>query len=290
VRGARALLVGLAAAGCGPETDAERYLAVLQGPGRDAEADLARCAEIGDAATRGDCALVVAERAEGAPGRLCPSVPEGTWRDECWFSAAEAAMEGGDWKAAIGLCDQAGRFQNDCTWHLWQDELRAVLGPPRKRDLVASLPAARRLHDTWAARLQDGGDFELRYWRRYYEMVLEVGPHLDPTRCAAVGGVDAARCHHATAHLFMRRLLDRVRGPGGDAAFCGLAQPDTASAAAALGLSATPSPLLDAVVEEQFAHRCTRGWKGPYDGVVTSPDAWREAVEAARAAEAAAGP
>jgi hypothetical protein len=273
-------------AGCGqPKGDGAVYIDILRKPSDDPNKDLLRCAEILDADTRGDCTLAVSERAK-PPGALCPQVPAGPWQDECWFRGAEIALEARDWASAITLCRNAGLFANDCTWHLWQGELRTVVGPPRKRDLLTSLPAARRLHDKWAERLQDGGDFELRYWRRYYELTLEVGPHLDINRCEAVPGVDGARCRYATAHLYLRRLLDVVNRPAGDAAFCAMPSADAASVTLALGVSATSHPLLDAVVQEQFGHRCTNGFKGPFDGVVTSPGAWRDAVEAAQRADA----
>lgn len=177
-------------AACAPPSsgqgDQARYLEVVSDAGMSAAPALARCAEIEDAALRGDCAVVVAGRraADEAPPpeEICAVAPEGVWRDECHFAAAEALRRAGRRADAAAQCRAAGGFADDCGQHLWQSEVRAIAAPsrgPRPPPFAEALPRARSVYDRWAPHLEEGTDMEQRFWRRFYQNGFEKRGLLD---------------------------------------------------------------------------------------------------------------
>lgn len=95
---------------------------------------------------RGDCTSAIIERF-GAYDH-CPEVPEGRWRDECLFKAAEVQARRGNVRGALESC-QPGAYAEQCNDHvlgIWAmgmverpvaevgegiDGLRAVIVAPR---------------------------------------------------------------------------------------------------------------------------------------------------------------
>ncbi len=124
----------LAAAGCGgaPEAPTVRPLA----PGAGAEAcdeepfEQLRTICLVEAAARAGREADAA-RAEGA----CAAVPEGAWREECRFRAAEELALRGDALSALRGCGAAGRFARFCVTHVgWK------LPPPDDPSAAVAFP------------------------------------------------------------------------------------------------------------------------------------------------------
>lgn len=163
------LLVLLACGDPGPgAADASRAYASALG---DADAvDPAACA-LPDADVAADCAAVVAGRriARGLePVEVaCGRVPDGAWRDECRFAAAEAAMKRGEVDVAVAACRAVETFRDACAQHLWDPELAGVW-QRAGGDWARARGDAGVLFATWDARLGDVTDLDDRYWRHFY--------------------------------------------------------------------------------------------------------------------------
>jgi hypothetical protein len=247
-------VVGLLVACAGtadPAGDRARYLGVLREPRGPTGERLARCAQIGDRDLRGDCALAVAQqegrRPDGAIERICPEVPDGVWQHECWFLAAEAARRRGQEDAAVELCVRSGPFTEDCAQHLWQGEVHRLIHDRGPVAFGLQLPAARRAHDAWAARLGAGEAFSSRFWAKYYQNGFEgVGARVDLGACAPLPEADAARCASAAVELYARELRPRAEREGVD--LC--RRPPWTSAELERVVPCAPDPRLDAVLAE----------------------------------------
>ncbi|MCB9759261.1 MAG: hypothetical protein H6739_05435 [Alphaproteobacteria bacterium] len=269
-RGAVALTLIAACAGPG---DAERYRRVVNMQPVDLEPALALCAGISDPGGAAECAMVAAvgaARDQGVdPETWCDRVPEGPWRNECRFQAAEVWRGRGDVKRATALCLQAGPFISDCAQHLWQDELRGLIFERGPAGFAEQLPRAEVLSLRWRALLGDQTDLGDRFWRRYYENGFEAERHLDLSACDAVEGQGrlvqdhVERCRHAGAHLLQRRIGRVADDPALREVLCAMPAADCASAAVIPQLSCAPDPLLEAVLAEQLDWRCIRGRDGP---------------------------
>jgi len=93
--------------------------------------DPAPCAEIGSAALREECvSMAAAERAKGGDlagaQEVCAAMPEGFWRDECYFLVADAAKARGP--VVAELCMGAGHLRNQCFAHAMDRELAESRG------------------------------------------------------------------------------------------------------------------------------------------------------------------
>ncbi|MCK6506340.1 hypothetical protein L6R53_23700 [Myxococcota bacterium] len=249
-------------AACAPPSsgqgDQARYLEVVSDAGMSAAPALARCAEIEDAALRGDCAVVVAGRraADEAPPpeEICAVAPEGVWRDECHFAAAEGLRRAGRRAEAAARCRAAGTFANDCGQHLWQSEVRAIAAPargPRPPPFAEALPRAQSVYDRWAPHLEAGTDMAERFWRRFYQNGFEKRGLLDLGECAALPEDHRERCRGAALQLMRTRLDLDLRHLGLDP--CGL--PD-GLAPHARALRLVPDPAFDLSLRDWQAQRC----------------------------------
>ena len=195
-------------------TDRARYSAVLSNPSPPEDA-LQRCAEIGDVVLAGDCALVVvAQVAE--PGPLCGSVPEGMWREECWFIAAEASNRSGDALSAAGLCQKSGRFALDCAQHLWQTPVHGLIHGPGAEGFAVVLPSAEVLYAAWAPLLVEQTDFEERFWSKFFGNGFEgqSGP-IDLGWCSSLSTERQGACLDAGIAHYAREIGPSVERAGG---------------------------------------------------------------------------
>lgn len=217
-----------------PAADRAAFLEIAALAAPDPDATLPRCAALAHPDLAGECALIVADRAsrrDGEPGRWCERVPEGRWRDECAFVAAEHWERGGDVDRAVASCARAGAFADRCVFHLWQrDVLRGQRGLD-PTDYAGSVAAGERVYAAWAARIGEGwrapddglplgvvtddDTFAGVFWARWFAQLAEHDPNPDPARCAAVARRDA--CEDGVADVLRRRALDRrgVSGAGG---------------------------------------------------------------------------
>lgn len=258
---------------CGGPGEAERYTAVLSMNPVDPAKALALCAGIGDPASRAQCAMHAASQGAidtgQAPEALCERVPEGTWRAECYFRAAEVYAEANADPKAAAMCAKTRIFADDCGQHLWQDELQAIIAPHGPTGFAAQLPRAEGLYRRWLAMLGETTDIRDRYWRRYYQNGFETLELVDLAPCEAVRGqgraVDdhAERCRHAGAHLLQRRVrrivvIDELRS-----AFCALPEASCAAASSMRQIACAPDPLLHAVLAEQREWVCVSGHREP---------------------------
>lgn len=258
---------------CGGMSEAERYTTVLAMNPVDPERALALCEGIRDPNAQAECAMHAASR--GAvdsgmdPEALCERVPEGTWRAECYFRAAEAYSERKQDPKAAAMCARTQIFADDCGQHLWQDALQGIIAPHGPGGFATQLPRAEGVYRRWLAMLGDSTDIRDRFWRRYYQNGFETLDLVDLAPCEAVRGQGRAvedhaeRCRHAGAHLLQRRVRRIVVIPELRAAFCALPDATCASASSMRQIACAPDPLLDAVLSEQREWVCVQGHNEP---------------------------
>ena len=276
--------------------DARLYAEIAARPTADLSADLATCQQIGDEATRGDCALMVVHRAaladDSPPEEACDQIAETIWRNECYFVAAEHWAEADDPGRAAALCARAGTFSDDCAQHLWQGDLQALIARKGSARLPERLDKAQRLYDTWLPHLGATSDFGHRFWRRYYEMGFEPERHLELAVCEQLPGHHRDLCRLGGARVYLRRLHDRNRvrpggpgpaGPGHQGGhLCELEPVDLDTIGRAQpGMGVAPDPLLQAVLEEQHGMICSPdgGQAGPSQ--LVGPDAFKKLLDEA---------
>lgn len=263
------LLLALACRAEPAGSEADRYLRVVTDEALELEEGQRLCGSLGDSDLRGDCMLAlvghVADRGEGERGELCRLVPEGTWRDECWFLAAEHARRAGQRELAAARCLESGRFRDDCGQHLWQSALRATIAPRAKGAALPTyaeaIPRAEQLYRRWAPLLEEGTDMELRFWRRFYQNGFERRGWIEVARCDELEEPHAARCVAAAQHLYVQRLdtdLPRLRMP--------LCELRGHRGPAEQALRAAAHPALDEALLQRQAERCR-----PAGGGVDAP-------------------
>ena len=236
-----------------PATDVQRYAAVAAEDG-GLEADLEACAAIVDPALAGDCALLVVGRGSVPAEEACPRVPEGVWRDECWFVAAEARRAAGQDGSAAQLCLRAGAFRDDCGQHLWQTAVHDLIHRRGPEGFASQLSRAQALHDRWAGLLAAETDFSERFWERYYSNGFEGQGGVDLARCEELPAPHPERCRAAGLAYFARDLGPRLDQAGMGEAFCAMEAPTAEAVGRAF--PNRPEPALDAVVRERQAVLC----------------------------------
>lgn len=250
------LIAALIGCRADPIADLERYEAVLASREGDWEAQLRRCAAIRDQALAGDCALVVITRTaaaeNSAPEARCDRVPEGVWRDECYFLAAEAWRRQQPARAAK-LCGQSGAFAPDCAQHLWQSSIYAAIHDAGPGAFAERLPTAQRIYDHWARFLGERDEFTDRFWERYYQNGFDRSG-VDLAACEALPEAQAARCVAAGEKLVLQELAPRLDRADAWDAFCALSPATSDNAGHWLHL--TPHPDLDGLIAERQAELC----------------------------------
>jgi hypothetical protein len=236
------------------EQDREHYQAVLSDPRPAAEA-LAQCHLIIDPTLAGDCALVVVA-ADESPWGLCEEVPEGMWREECWFISAEALNRRGDALGAAQLCGRSGRFTQDCAQHLWQTPVHGLIHGPGARAFAAQLPRAEALYAAWAPLLAGQTDFAERFWAKFFGNGFEgQGLPIDLGWCEPVPEAHRAACVAAGVAHYAREIGPGVEQAGGLEEMCALESPDVAALSG--WLAAVPDPRLNAAAAARVVEICT---------------------------------
>jgi hypothetical protein len=251
-------LVGCAS----PPTDQARYLEVARDHRIAGEAGLSRCAPIGDPNLRADCSLLAASRAvqrePGGPERWCPQVPEGPYRDECWFEAAEWISRRNR-KAGVERCLQSGSFLEDCAQHLWQEEARNLVFGAQARDFPEVMGEAQRIHDSWAPLLNAHMDFSDRYWARFFAFGFEQARGVDLNRCEALSGAHRERCRSAAGEVYGRELAPALNRA--NLQICD--QPNLTSEDLVEITGSPADPLFDAVILRWRASFCAPSASAP---------------------------
>lgn len=254
------LILFLAACASSPADDMAAYSALVRQHAPDPDRDLPSCKRLSDPNLAGDCALYVAQR--GAARRRqpaetwCEEVPEGLWRSECWFQAAEAHRRLGHEGVAAELCRRSGPFLNDCAQHLWQTRVhRLIHTNGTAPDFAGKLPRVQEIYDEWAPFLEDTSDLSERFWTKYYQNGFEGAGRVDLGWCAPLPAEHQERCHEAARGLILRELAPNLDRNAAWDDFCGLASPTSEDVATWLRL--VPSPALDPLVAERHAALCS---------------------------------
>ncbi len=235
--------------------------------------DLPRCTAMDDASLAGDCALTVAlgvAKAQGiAPQTHCSKVPEGMWKDECFFIAAERARSSGKVDLAVKLCEQAGRFTPDCAFHLWQRAMRTLAKRIVLSTMVDQQDQMRTVHKRWAKRVGHISDFDDMFWRKLFRAVWDGVARVDPGICSNLEPDLAERCVLGARIHLDHALRASLRQEAWATAFC----EGDAPAVDTLGelpeafpeLNRFPAhPLHQATVESFHQTRCTTGKLPPH--------------------------
>lgn len=180
-----------------PAGDAARYLAAS-----DRE-DAASCEAVRDLDLRGEC-LVFAAQALREAGELegasaaCTDLAPGIWRDECWFALSDGL--GAQGTQAVSLCEQAGRFQDECRSHALTRRAEQTLAVQGQEELAARQVQAEALQLFGA--VEGPGRARAALREGLAGRMAVVG--LDPRRCGA-----------APADLCAAAYGDRVRQDAG---------------------------------------------------------------------------
>ncbi len=240
----------------------ERYeQALTEGPS-SIEDKLAACRSLGDPDLAGDCAHAVVHRAvmrsDGDPAVLCPQVPPGLWRAECWFEAAETTARK-DKKRAIELCDLAEPFREDCRQHLWQGQLKRMVDRTGPRHFAQQLERAQALHDLWARLLHDDPEQSFRFWRRFYQAGLGGMVPLDLAVCDDLPDLHRERCIDAGSATWIGHLEQAILDPKKERIVCTSAElGDLVQAWAVMGppVAALSHPRLELAAQEFQQNSC----------------------------------
>lgn len=230
----------------------------LERPGPE---DLRRCGELRDPDLAGDCALALSQRVAAQrkepPATWCEEVPEGVWRAECWFQAAEVERRRGREAEAAALCRASGPFLNDCAQHLWQTRVHRLIHSNGKRpEFAAKLERAGQIYAEWAPYLAEGTDIEERFWTKYYQNGFEGAGHIDLAWCGDLPEDQRARCLEAARELVIREMAPNLDRNSAWSAFCAMEAPSSADVSRWFRL--VPSPELDQLVQERQALLCRR--------------------------------
>jgi len=266
------LILTLACGDAAPPDDAAVYAALLADPEPDPEVALPACLGLANEHARGDCAMAVALSAgrhpEVAPEAHCDRVPEGTWRYECYFQAAEISRGWRPREEQAALCRRAGPFADDCAQHLWQNAVVELVRGRGAGAFGAVIDDARAVYATWEPALGESTDFRRRFWRHLFWTGFEIdGPPMDLAACAPLD-VDARRaCRGTGARLFVTRLRRALLSGGrpglpargGVEAFC--AGPSDLSALSTRLPSAAgaPDPALEDALAGEHERICDGG-------------------------------
>lgn len=254
----------LLATACGdpssPSQDVTTYAEVIASAGQDPERELKRCETLGDAELRADCAAVVAvaaARRDGQVSRWCGRVPEGRWRDECTFQAAESALVTSGSQAAAALCQRSGQFAADCLVHVWQPQLGRITDRMGTQQFGTRYSAADALYQRSLSQVGDTPAFETAFWFSFFGAGFRNGGRVDMGTCEGLPELGRQRCQRAAALLLTEPLEGILRSRGQLQAFCSQSNPDTELAAALLGIQ--PSEALDQALAAQQPMICGGG-------------------------------
>ncbi len=161
------------------------------------------CRHLG-ADLRQDCLSAAAEAlaadAEAAAG-LCAELPDGLWRDECFFQVAEISDQ-------PQRCASAGRFSLDCRMHLWTRGLFRLL--PDRTEALASQEQAIEEAALSAGFQPD----DPRPWVAAFRVQGARMRPLDRSQCAALSTAARQGACAATLLDLYGDLLNHARDTG----------------------------------------------------------------------------
>jgi hypothetical protein len=179
-------LIPLACIDTGPRPDWQIYAEIVER--RPAQvSDLVRCQALQEQTLAGDCAfsvvMVLAKQEGTSIQSRCAEVPEGVWREECFFVGAERARSGGDLPLAVQLCEKSGQFASDCAFHLWQRAMRTLAKRIMLETLAEQQPRMRSLHARWSELVGHFSEFDSIYWRKLFRAIWDGVYLVNPEIC-----------------------------------------------------------------------------------------------------------
>ena len=235
--------------GCGPQTDAERYLKALDDP-----ANAAGCEAIADDRLAGECrAMAAVERAMrgDVDGGLaaCEAMPASDpWRDECFFLLGDRITATGS--QATAICERAGRYQDRCLGHAFGREGRKLLTGVTYGEERQAYRDLRTLSRTYFDDPQTAGK---KLWHLMVEFIASRDIE-EPFSAATCGGLPDNLCRTG----YLTRIRFSIRDARGTEHalhnLCGLL-PITVEDAAELGLPSWTADV-DPLVQSAWRQFC----------------------------------
>lgn len=250
-------MIGLFLFACGvssPDgpTDIESYTAASVAT--DLSTGLARCSEIQSVELQGECvAFQVREHARNEPTaseQACAAIPEGIWRDECFFLLADGAIDATAPEKTAPYCRRAGRYLQPCFMHL----LKAHAGQLRSR-----LPEGKA-HEAYEEAVALGGsqapkDFAHRAWSVFFRSSGGEDRLYDTAACAELKEKSSA-CISGVREALARRLNRASASPN----LCGHSSTDLQAwkevLASSMNIQIAEDPTLLAVLEPYHRRHC----------------------------------
>ncbi|MEL6349139.1 MAG: hypothetical protein AAFV53_38900 [Myxococcota bacterium] len=243
--------------------DARRYASLVALETPDPDQHLVACAQLHDPDLQGDCSLVVARRAAETrrepPETYCDRLTGDVWQAECFFMAAEDHNDDRDYKRAAELCLRSRIFADHCSQHLWQKGLRGMTWRKGSRAFGGHLERAERLYAHWEPFLAEGTDFEVRFWRRFYEGGFERDRHINLAACDGLPADEhIRRCRTAGASLYTRKIqqISHIQKPMEMLCASNPPSAKTLSTTGVPEFQTTGGPELDAVIKSFQDKQC----------------------------------
>ncbi len=239
----------------------------------DPQQRLEHCRAITDETLRSDCLTALAGRTAQLQDLdadvLCGEIQLVSWREECFFVAAEQARANKDLEGAASLCTKAGRFERDCSNHLWQRELRQAIHPGGIAILVERHDDVQAIHDRWAEAFGGSESFDKRFWEHCFQVAFERSVHIDMGACERVPETERETCLMSAETTYRGWLNEAMKVPANKIALCE-ADPSTlqpSGTATLLGTGSAPdhARLLD-VLQRFQAIRCSPHGERPHKG------------------------
>jgi len=235
----------------------------------DAQQQLKHCRAVNDETLRSDCltalAGLTAQLADVDADVLCGEIQLESWRDECFFVAAEQARANNDLSGAATLCAKAGRFVRDCSNHLWQRELRQAIHPGGIAILVKRHDDVQAIHDRWSEAFEGAEDFDKRFWEHCFQVAFERIRYIDIDACEHVPEAQRETCLMSAETTYRGWLNEALEVPESKTRLCATdrstLQPSLTAPSLQTG-SAPDHPRLLDVLQRFHDTRCSRNGRG----------------------------
>ena len=200
-------MIALLLVACGvssPEASSDITSYTSASTAQDLASGLALCQEISETPLRSECvAFQVREHARehtGASEKACRELPDGLWRDECFFLLADGAINAKEPQKTAPYCRDAGRYFQPCFMHLFKahaGQLRSQLPQGEAHELFEKAVA---LGGTDAPK-----DFAHRAWSVFFRSSGGEDRLYDTSPCADLEGLERA-CVSGVREALARRL------------------------------------------------------------------------------------
>lgn len=186
--------------------------------------DLVRCRSLQEITLAGDCALSVVTGLAKQEGtsihERCAEVPDGVWREECFFVGAERARSKGNLPLAIQLCEKSGQFASDCAFHLWQRAMRTLAKRIMLQTLAEQQPQMRAFHARWSERVGHFSGFDAIYWRKLFRAIWDGVYLVNPEICSQLDADVQEHCLFGARIHLDHAIRASLREPEWSELFC----------------------------------------------------------------------